>query len=93
MHIVPKVVDKKLNPAGEWNSSKIIFTKQNVEHWLNGVNIISFVPWSDEWKKLRDSGKWNDYPDYGKFKRGYIGIQDHGSSLWFKNIKLKRIKN
>jgi len=93
MHIVPKVVDKKLNPAGEWNSSKIIFTKQNVEHWLNGVNIISFVPWSDEWKKLRDSGKWNDYPDYGKFKTGYIGIQDHGSSLWFKNIKLKRIKN
>ncbi|MBT8220313.1 MAG: DUF1080 domain-containing protein, partial [Bacteroidia bacterium] len=34
---------------------------------------------------------WKDYPDYGKFKTGYIGLQDHDSPLWFKNIRIRRI--
>ena len=28
--------DKILNPIGEWNSTRIIFTPEKVEHWLNG---------------------------------------------------------
>tara|TARA_B100001996_G_scaffold382338_1_gene373906 strand:+ start:1979 stop:2737 length:759 start_codon:yes stop_codon:yes gene_type:complete len=91
MHTVSEGVEKVLFPAGEWNSTRIIFTNENVEHWLNGVKLLSFVPWSEEWDKLRNSGKWNDYPDYGKYKTGYISFQDHGSSLWFRNIKLKKI--
>ncbi|MBT6688743.1 MAG: DUF1080 domain-containing protein, partial [Flavobacteriaceae bacterium] len=78
---------KKLNPAGEWNSAKIIFTNEKVEHWLNGKMVLSFVPWSTEWYEKRNSGKWKNAPDYGKYKTGYIGFQDHGSSLWFRNIK------
>lgn len=82
---------KSLNPAGEWNSAKIIFTKEKVEHWLNGEKVLSFVPWSEEWYEKRNSGKWKNAPDYGKFKTGYIGFQDHGSSLWFRNIKIKKL--
>ena len=40
---------KKLKPAGEWNSTKIKYTAEKVEHWLNGELIVSFVPYSDEW--------------------------------------------
>ena len=29
--------------------------------------------------------------DYGKFKKGFIGFQDHGSSLWFRNVKIKEL--
>lgn len=82
---------KKLNPAGQWNSSKIIFTKNRVEHWLNGEIVLSFVPWSEDWYVKRNSGKWNNAPDYGKYKKGFIGFQDHGSSLWFRNIKIKKL--
>ena len=82
---------KQLNPVGEWNSSKIVFTPEGVEHWLNGEMVLSFVPWSDEWYSKRNSGKWKDAPDYGKFRNGYIGFQDHGSSLWFRNIKIRRL--
>ena len=82
---------KKLNPAGKWNSSKIIFTKKKVEHWLNGEIVLSFVPWSEDWYEKRNSGKFNDAPDYGKYKKGFVGLQDHGSSLWFRNIKIKRL--
>ncbi len=84
--------DKKvLHPVGEWNSSKIVFTPEKVEHWLNGQMVLSFVPWSEEWYAKRNSGKWNKTPDYGKFKTGYIGFQDHGSDLWFRNIKIKKL--
>ncbi len=82
---------KVLHPAGEWNTTRIIFTPEKVEHWLNGKKVVSFVPWSDDWYERKNTGKWKDYPDYGKFKKGYIGLQDHDSPLWFRNIKLKKL--
>jgi|TARA_B110000285_G_C15093494_1_gene600516 hypothetical protein len=82
---------KKTNSAGEWNKSRIIFTQENVEYWLNDKKVLSFVPWSEEWFKKKNSGKWDNLPDYGKFKKGYIGFQDHGSDLWFRHIKIKKL--
>jgi len=82
---------KVLNPIGEWNSSKIVFTPEKVEHWLNGKMVLSFVPWDDAWYEKKNSNKWKDSPDYGKFKTGYIGLQDHSSPIWFKNIKIKKL--
>ncbi len=83
---------KILNRVGEWNSSKIIFTPEKVEHWLNGKKVLSFVPWSEEWYKKKNSDKWKNSPDYGKFKTGYIGLQDHSSPIWFKNIKIRKLQ-
>ena len=82
---------KQLNPAGEWNSSKILYTEKKVQHWLNGKLLLEFVPYSKEWYLKRDSGKWDDYPDYGKFKKGYIALQDHDSPIWFRNIKIRKL--
>ncbi|MBA4745392.1 MAG: DUF1080 domain-containing protein [Muricauda sp.] len=82
---------KQLNPVGEWNSSKIVFTPEKVEHWLNGKKLLEFVPWSDDWKAKKNSGKWDNAPDYGKYKTGYIALQDHASPIWFRNIKIKKL--
>ena len=90
MHVVQNK-NKIFYPAGEWNSSRILVTNQLVEHWLNGQLLLSFEPWSDDWYKRRESGKWENVKNYGKYKKGYIGLQDHGSSLWFKNIKIKKL--
>jgi len=87
----PDVENKIVKPAGEWNTSRIIFTPENAEYWLNGKKVISFVPWSEDWQKRKKEGKWKDFPNYGKFKTGYIGLQDHDSPLWFKNIKIKKL--
>jgi hypothetical protein len=87
----PDLAHKILNPVGEWNTSKIIFTPENVEYWLNGKKVLSFIPWSQDWNERKNSGKWKGAPDYGKYKKGYIGFQDHGSNLSFKNIKIKKI--
>jgi len=82
---------KKLNPAGQWNSSKIVFTEKKVEYWLNDSRVLFFIPWSKEWNEKKNSGKWDYSPDYGKFKKGYIGFQDHPGDLWLKNIKIKKL--
>lgn len=88
---IPDPSKKSLNPAGEWNSSKIVFTAEKVEYWLNGKMVLHFVPWSEDWYSRRNSGKWINAADYGKYKKGFIGFQDHGSSLWFKNIKIRKL--
>lgn len=80
---------KKLNAVGEWNSSKIIFDKGHVEHWLNGKKIIEFQAWDAKWLKEKQEGKWKDYPDYGMAKKGLIALQDHGQKVYFKNIKIR----
>jgi hypothetical protein len=82
---------KVFHPAGEWNTTRIVFTPEKAEHWLNGKKVLSFVPWSEEWNAKKNSGKWEGSPDYGKFKTGYIGLQDHDSPLWFRNIKIKKL--
>ena len=82
---------KILNPNGEWNSSKIIFTEKLVEHWLNGQKILSFVPWSEDWHERKKTGKWKESKVYGKFKKGYIGLQDHNSSISFRNMKIRKL--
>lgn len=82
---------KKTKPFGEWNTSRIVFGKDKAEYWLNGEMTVSFVPWSEDWTKRRNSGKWDSFPDYGKAKSGFIALQDHGSAVWFKNIKIRKL--
>lgn len=82
---------KKLMPAGEWNSSRIVFNNGHVEHWLNGQKVVEFQAWDDKWNKEKAEGKWKDYPDYGTAKTGFIALQDHGKKAFFKNIMIKKM--
>jgi hypothetical protein len=89
MHPAP--AEKTLHPVGEWNSSRIVFTPEKVEHWLNGELLFSFVPWDEAWEAQKNSDKWKTSPDYGKYKSGYIALQDHSSPIWFRNIKIRKL--
>lgn len=90
MHL-PNVQVMNVNPAGEWNNSKIVFDNGHVEHWLNGVKILEFEAWTDDWFKRKNSGKWSHAPEYGLARKGLICLQDHGSPASFRNIKLKEL--
>ncbi len=58
---------------------------------INGKIMVEYEKYSDGQKKLRDSGKWPEYPDYGKFDKGHIALQNHGTKVWFRNIKIKEL--
>ncbi len=81
----------EIKPAGEWNTAKIIVDNGHVEHWLNGKKVVEYEMWSDPWKKRVSQGKWKDYPGYGSVKKGHIALQDHGSFVWFRNIRIREL--
>lgn len=87
----PSNIKDVVRSAGDWNISRIVFTPQNVSYWLNGKKTLDFVPWSDDWNQRKSEGKWKDFPEYGKAKSGLIGLQDHGSLVWYKNIKIRNL--
>ena len=87
----PTYNEADLKPIGEWNTSTIMFTNEKVVYTLNGKETLSFVPWSDDWKQRKSAGKWKDFPLYGSAQSGMIGLQDHGSPIWFKNIKIRKV--
>lgn len=82
---------KVLNKAGEWNNSKIVFDNGHVEHWLNGQKVLEFEAWTPDWFSRKNSGKWDNAPEYGLARSGVIALQDHGSRIWFKNMKIKEL--
>lgn len=86
----PKV--KPVKPVGEWNHAFIVVNGNHVWHFLNGELTAEYEKYSDEWKKLRESGKWANYPDYGKYDEGRISLQNHGTRVWFRNIKIKELQ-
>ena len=84
-------VGKYSNPVGEWNTAKIIVNGNQVEHWLNGKKTVEYEFLSPEWEALVAKSKFKDYPEYGRTKKGYIGLQDNGHLIKFRNIKIKEL--
>jgi len=83
---------KAVKPAGEWNKVKIMVYKGTVVHWVNDVNVLEYHLWTPEWKEMCANSKFKDYPDFvNTAEEGYIGLQDHGDDVWFRNIKIKEL--
>ena len=87
-------------PFGEWNKSKIMCYKGTVVHYLNSEDpCVEYHLWTPQWKELLDNSKFSKdkWPlAYelllncgGPDKEGYIGLQDHGDDVWYRNITVK----
>lgn len=85
-------MEKPYKNIGEWNQLMLVVNGDEVTQILNGVVIVKFTKNSEEWTKLRNSGKWTDYPDYGKYDKGHVSLQNHGTKVWFRNIMIKELK-
>ena len=81
-----------VKPVGEWNSVRIVVKGNHVEHWLNGQRIAEYEFWSADWTKRVADSKFRQWPEYGKAAEGYIGVQDHGDWVAYRNIKIRTLK-
>jgi hypothetical protein len=79
-------------PIGEWNEIRLIVRGAHVEHWMNGVKLLEYELWSDDWNKRMKASKFAKMPGYGRARRGHLVLQDHGDPVWYRNIKIKDLK-
>ena len=83
--------DKKVNPAMEWNSGRIRVSNGQVTYWVNGVITVNYQLFSTEWETKVAASKWKNNPYYGRSPFGGIDFQNHGSKVWYRNIKVKEL--
>jgi hypothetical protein len=88
-----KPAKNAMKPAGEWNHMVIRSDRNRLFVNLNGepVSRIDFDEWPEVGKRPDGSTHKFDVVYKEHPRRGYIGLQDHGSDCWFRNIKLKRL--
>jgi sugar phosphate isomerase/epimerase len=89
--IYPASPDKRPSPLGLWNESMIVCKGNQVEHWLNGKKILEYDRSSDDFKAKIAASKFKDVEQFGRHPEGHLLIQDHGSVVHFRNIKIKSL--
>jgi hypothetical protein len=82
---------KRLKPVGEFNRSEIILHGNHVEHWLNGSKIVEVELGSQELKDAIAKSKFSKLTWFGQKRPTVILLQDHGDTVWFRNLKIKRL--
>jgi hypothetical protein len=88
-----KPTKNAMKPVGEWNHIVITSDRNRMSVVLNGepVSRIDLDEFREPNKRPDGSAHKFDVAYKGHPRTGYIGLQDHGSDCWFRNIKLKRL--
>ena len=92
-------IPQNAKPAGEWNKAKIMVYKGTVVHGQNDENVLEYHLWTREWTDLLQSSKFSEQERPlafqllnncgGDNREGFIGFQDHGDDVWYRNIRIK----
>lgn len=78
-------------PAMQWNHAEIIVQNSKLQLWLNHVKVVETTLWNDQWRTMISNSKFKDMKGFGSYNTGKIALQDHGDTVWFKNIKIKKL--
>jgi hypothetical protein len=85
---------KTVHPAGEWNTMFVREQDGKVTYIQNGVKVVEYELWTPAWDAMIAKSKFKSFPGFieGISKEGYIGLQDHGYPVWFRNVKIRELK-
>ena len=77
------------NPAGQWNTARIVCKGTVIQHWLNGKKVVGFDYADPQWAAYVDllRERKGDLSS----RNGHLSIQDHGDPVWYRGIKLRTL--
>ena len=84
-----------MKPAGQWNRIVLTCRGSRVTVDVNGerVTATDLNRWTEPGRRPDGSRhKFSGIAYKNHPRKGYIGLQDHGSDCWYRNIKLRPLK-
>ena len=75
---------------GEFNHSRLLVQGTHVQHWLNGVKVVTFdLRDAPVQALLRNDLPKGSAPEAPLAESSPISLQNHSSEAWFRNIKIR----
>ena len=89
-----KPAENAMRPVGQWNHMVVTCDGPKLSVELNGklVTQMDLDQWTTPNRRPDGSEHKFDIAYKDHPRAGYIGLQDHGSNCWYKNIKIKPLK-
>ena len=81
---------KRLESAGRWNTSMLVFRGNHGEHWLNGKKVVEFDLGTPRMDSLLAESKYRNIKNFAQRRAGHIVLQDHGDEVHFRNVKIRK---
>jgi hypothetical protein len=87
--VLKPITKPPTKPAGEINHSRIVVKGNGVQHWLNGEKVLEYSCSSEVVKSAVAQSKFRNVRSFGDRVKGHILLQEHGSEVWFRNLKIR----
>ena len=80
---------KEIAPLNTWNIAKIIVNGSHIEHWLNGKKVVEYDRSTTGFQTLVADSKYKSMENFGMAAKGHILLQNEGTPVVFRSIKIK----
>ncbi len=89
--VLPVQVPTKVKPPGEWNQSRIVVQGHHIEHWLNGVKVLTYELGSAEVKAALAESKFKHEPGFGDKIKGHLMLTNHHDETWYRHLRAREL--
>lgn len=78
-----------IKPADQYNTFHVVAYGKRIAHFGNGLKLLEYEIGTPDWQARYDNSKYSSFPLYGDVHSGKLFLQDHGSPVWFRSLKIR----